>query len=359
LNIYDSVYIKSLLRKRTQETKLGERAQTLSLKKGESFQESLRNNSSRYVLIGLPEDIGVRANLGRPGAYSAWHPALTNLLNLQSNTFLNGDELLVLGHVDFSELTEKADLLDTHTAEGLTEIRKLVSVIHGIVCGVVKKIIAAGKEVIVIGGGHNNSYPNIKAAAEALYETKQISSKHINCINCDAHADFRPLEGRHSGNGFSYAFEEKLLNKYSIIGLHENYIPDPVLKNLNSKKDRIIYSTFEDLFIREIKTFKEELIASVEFTKDTFIGLELDLDAVQNIPASAKSPNGISANQARSFINLVAGKARIAYLHIAEGAPVLSHIKADNKTGKLIANLVADFIKARTKFNKEKIQEQI
>jgi formiminoglutamase len=33
------------------------------------------------------------------------------------------------------------------------------------------------------------------------------------------------------------------------------------------------------------------------------------------------------------------------YFHIAEAAPVLSHIKADNKTGKLIAYLVSDFIK--------------
>jgi arginase family enzyme len=30
----------------------------------------------------------------------------------------------------------------------------------------------------------------------------------VNAINFDAHSDFRILEGRHSGNGFSYAYEE-------------------------------------------------------------------------------------------------------------------------------------------------------
>jgi formiminoglutamase len=35
----------------------------------------------------------------------------------------------------------------------------------------------------------------------------------VNAINFDAHSDFRILEGRHSGNGFSYAYEEGFLKK--------------------------------------------------------------------------------------------------------------------------------------------------
>jgi formiminoglutamase len=46
-----------------------------------------------------------------------------------------------------------------------------------------------------------------------------------------------------------------------------------------------------------------------------------------------------------NFIGNCAKNLNAAYLHIAEGAPVLSHIKADNKTGKLIAYLISDFIK--------------
>jgi formiminoglutamase len=38
----------------------------------------------------------------------------------------------------------------------------------------------------------------------------------VNAINFDAHSDFRILEGRHSGNGFSYAYEEGFLKKYFI-----------------------------------------------------------------------------------------------------------------------------------------------
>jgi formiminoglutamase len=39
----------------------------------------------------------------------------------------------------------------------------------------------------------------------------------VNAINFDAHSDFRILEGRHSGNGFSYAYEEGFLKKYFIL----------------------------------------------------------------------------------------------------------------------------------------------
>ena len=31
----------------------------------------------------------------------------------------------------------------------------------------------------------------------------------LSCINCDAHADVRAQEGRHSGNPFSYAKEDR------------------------------------------------------------------------------------------------------------------------------------------------------
>jgi hypothetical protein len=43
----------------------------------------------------------------------------------------------------------------------------------------------------------------------------------------------------------------------------------------------------------------------------------------------------------------VASKCNVVYFHIAEAAPVLSHIKTDLKTGKLIAYLITDYLKAR------------
>jgi formiminoglutamase len=167
----------------------------------------------------------------------------------------------------------------------------------------------------------------------------------INCINSDAHTDFRAQEGRHSGNGFSYAFHEGFLKNYAVVGLHENYNPQIVLDELKKHYDRVQYSFFEDIFIREQFSFKNIVMKAIDFTNDTFCGIELDMDTVQNIPSSAKTSSGISANQARQYVSWCAANTNPAYLHIAEAAPVLSHIKTDNKTGKLIAYLVTDFVK--------------
>ncbi|MCE3278855.1 MAG: formimidoylglutamase [Bacteroidetes bacterium] len=334
LKVYNKAYISTLTRKRPGETKLGERVQSL-----DSNLSELKSSDATFVLLGLSEDIGVRANFGRGGAHTAWQPALTNILNIQSNDFLKGEELLVLGHIEFEDLMKRSERADVSTLRDLTkEVDQRVS-------DIIKTIILSGKVPIIIGGGHNNSYGNIKGTAEGLFESGKISSPKINVINSDAHTDFRPLEGRHSGNGFSYAFNEGFINKYAVVGLHENYNSQSVLEELKKHPKQIQFSFFEDIFVREELSFKEAVRYATGFTKEGYCGIELDMDTIQNIPSSAKTSSGISANQARQYVTWCAKNTNAVYLHIAEAAPVLSHIKTDNKTGKLIAYLVTDFIK--------------
>lgn len=338
LVIYSAEQVSSIVKHRTGEIRLGENINTL---KGNKLHE-LKSESSKYVLLGIPEDIGVRANFGRGGAYSAWNPVLSTLLNIQSNRFLSGSDILVLGHVDCTELMERMATLDVHNPAQLEEARVLVSKIDECVADVAEIVISSGKELIVIGGGHNNAYPLLKGFSKA------VNSK-VNCINCDAHADLRPLEGRHSGNGFSYAFQDGYLGKYSMIGLQEIFNTASVLERIFAQPESFHAITYEDIFLHENYTWEEALKESVEFTSDAPCGLELDIDLIQNIPSSAKTSSGITTLQARQYIHAIASQADTRYLHIAEAAPVLSHIKTDLKTGKLIAYLVTDYIKARNK----------
>ena len=99
----------------------------------------------------------------------------------------------------------------------------------------------------------------------------------INCINLDAHSDYRPLEGRHSGNAFRYAEEDGYLQKYCIVGLHENYLPQNIWMDIvnNPFIDCI---TFEDIFVHEKRTFMQAVAHATGFTEDTLCGIELDLD---------------------------------------------------------------------------------
>jgi formiminoglutamase len=343
LNIYNEKTISRFIRIRAGEIKLGECVQLLSSKKP---AEDLKASSATFVLVGLPEDIGVRANYGRSGAHTAWEPALTNVLNVQSNSFLKGDELLVLGHVEFDDLMQRAGKEDNNTALGIQKLRELSAEVDERVTEVIQSIVQAGKVPLIVGGGHNNSYGNIKGTALGLKARGKIKAASINCINCDAHSDFRALEGRHSGNGFSYAFHDLFLEKYSIVGLHANYNSFSVLSELKKRQKKIHYSLLEDIIIHERITFKQAVKAAIAFSGTDFYGVELDMDAIENIPSSAKTSSGISANQARQYVSWAAQSKKAAYLHIAEAAPVLSHIKADNKTGKLIAYLLTDFMKS-------------
>lgn len=336
LQVYSQKDITQYTRTRKSETKIGE--DVIIINDEKTWEEELNQAPCQFVLLGIPEDIGVRANYGRGGAHTAWKPALESFLSQQSNLFLSGKSICVLGHIHLDDLMEKADGLNQKNKEDILQLRNLVSEVDKRVEEVITKIMACNKIPVVIGGGHNNSYPLIKGSS-------LVKKRKINVINCDPHSDFRPLEGRHSGNGFSYAYHENYLNKYSILCLHEQYNTAQVLGDFTKHNNTLFYNTYEDVFVRESKSFTDAMQQNINFVKAIDCGVEIDLDGITNVPSSAKTSSGISPVQARQYVYHCGKHLNAVYLHIAEGAPILSHIKADNKTGKLIAYLVSDFIK--------------
>lgn len=327
--IYSKSDVLALTTQREGEEKLGEKVQIYRhCEEGNDGAISflyLQQSSAKFVLLGIPEDIGVRANLGVGGAKTAWQAALKAILNTQSNSFLNGEEILVLGHFEIEEPTDQS----------LVGLRKKVSEIDELIYPVIQQIIAAHKIPIIIGGGHNNCYPIIKGTSLAL-NTK------VNAINIDSHTDLRnPLEGRHSGNGFSTAFLNGYLDQYRIFGLHQNYINKDIAAQIDANQNiKVIY--FEELLQ------SEESIAKnwVNFTNNLNepCGLEIDLDSVENVLSSAISPSGFALNEIRKV--LLSNQKPYSYLHICEGAIKLADGREDLTTGKTIAYLVTDFIKA-------------
>jgi formiminoglutamase len=341
---YDKQDLLFLTKIRRFETKLGEQVQVIK-DKG-NLELSLEQSTAVYVLLGIPEDIGVQANLGVGGCDSVWIPFLTAFLNTQSNDFLPGSELLLLGHFDFGDIKYLIEQNAYSPEERMEAYRHAVYTIDEEVEQVVKLITASKKIPIVIGGGHNNAYPLIKGAAKGLFKGGLIPLAQINAINLDAHTDFRPLEGRHSGNGFRYAEEDGFLEKYCVVGVHENYLQQNILLDVmnNPFMDLI---TYEDIFIRERRNFIQAVAYAVGFTEDNFTGIEVDLDSIENVLSSAQTPSGITSLHARQFVNFSAAHSNPAYLHICEGAIQMTDGRKNESTGKLISFLVGDFIKAR------------
>ena len=295
--------------------------------------QALEKSDARYVVLGIPEDVGVRANMGRSGADKAWSSCLSALCNIQSNTYTNPRNTVVLGEIDCKSEQQSACKLDIKDPNYQSKIGSLVQQIDIKVSRVIAKVISVNKIPIIIGGGHNNSYGNIKGAATAL-------KAGINCINLDPHTDFRALEHRHSGNGFSFAMEEGYLEKYYILGLHKNYTSGAVFEKMDTLKEKIKYSFYEDYITGT--PFKQMLEQAKNFCANSPFGLELDMDAIEQMGSSAISPSGFSLQQAREYVYYFSRLKNCQYIHICEGAP--SRELHYNQVAKAISYLVSDVI---------------
>lgn len=327
IKIYNYKTIQKLVHLREGESKFGERV---------SFIENIDQLSShpaKYVLFGIPEDIGVKANFGKEGTAGAWESCLKALLNTQTNRYTNPDNVILLGEVNCNIFMSKSSNIEKEDPNFSAKLGDLVTQLDGIVASLVQRVIEAGKVPVIIGGGHNNAYGNIKGASLAL-------KKPLNVFNIDAHTDLRNPTHRHSGNGFSFARKESYLGKYRIFGLHRNYTPDYIFREMdNSSSDQ--YYLFEHLLLKssaEInKVFQEEL----SLTAQEDFGFELDCDAISKFPSSALSPSGFSFNMVRNFVSLAGKEENIKYLHICEAAPSPAN---QTEVGKALSYLVTDFI---------------
>ena len=249
LVLFNNATRNKLLNKRSGESKFGQHVQILT--SISNIYVQLENLDVTHVILGLPEDVGVFANHGKTGASKAWEATLKILLNIQSNEFTKASKVLILGHLDFTQEQLAVSKLNSSRKKDVLKARKIVTKIDEYVTHIIHQIVMAGKKPILIGGGHNNAYGNIKGLSLAI-------GKPINVINFDAHSDFRDEEGRHSGNGFKYAFAEGFLANYFVFGLHENYTSDKIFKALDKSKS-IEYNTFDALEIRNELKFKKEL----------------------------------------------------------------------------------------------------
>lgn len=326
LKIYKPADVESLISRRKGEVKFGENIQFVEK------VEKLHKLPSKYVLLGVPEDIGVRANFGKPGASNAWRSLLKSLMNIQVNRFNNPENLILLGEVECSEFMSKAGNIDTSDPNYHLKLGDIVKELDQVLAEIIEQIISQGKVPITIGGGHNNAYPIIKAAAKANRDP-------VNVLNIDAHTDLRQLEHRHSGNGFSYAIEGQFLRRYLAFGIHKNYTPEYIFKEMDFSEN-MKYELAEDLWQHPDK-LNERFQQSLDWIAKSKFGLELDCDSIMDFPSSAQSPAGFSIGEIRNFIQRTGKFNNCCYFHICEAAP---NEKTTAKVGKALSYFISDFI---------------
>lgn len=297
----------------------------------------LDDRAAPFVLLGIAEDLGVRANRGRAGAREAWDYFLPAFLGVQENAFLAGHQTIIAGCLEFPDLLKQAALL--HPTEDLDTLRRMTAEIDEVVTATIQEIVRHGKIPIVIGGGHNNCYGIIKAIA-------QQHEQGLSVLNIDPHADYREMEGRHSGNGFRYAHHEGWLSRYAVYGLHEGANNQTIIQQFHQSHE-LYYLSYDELLTYSTgerdKLFKDTL----QWLGPKQIGLELDCDALDHFPASAYNPSGFNLSQARLLVKTAAALRQPHYFHLPEAAPALAaNDQIRSSLGKALSYLVTDFLKA-------------
>ncbi len=88
--------------------------------------------------------------------------------------------------------------------------------------------------------------------------------------------------------------------------------------------------------------YTKEMEYAIAFVLSKKFGIEIECDAIENIPSSAMTPSGFSTKQARQFVSHFSKHDKATYLHICEAAPTK---KTATQVGKLITYLITDSIK--------------
>ena len=300
-----------------------------------NMEDNLREAKAhgvRYVILGIPEDVGPRANLGHEGAVNGWHAFVPQLLRRQANGFFNWQNCMLLGHVYLDDIMQDSDDCN------FEDSRKYCARVDARAAEIVKAIFDAGLELIAIGGGHNNAYPLLKSLS-------QSKNSKVASVNLDLHCDFRKLEGRHSGNGFRYAWQEQHLGYYHVFGLHEQKNNAESVSALHEAGFN--YTSYQDLFARGRHDFTTRLdeIANDAAKSQLPVGIELDMDTVKYMPASAYTPAAFSIEQTQRYVHTLASLPNAQYLHLAEGA-VYGPADEDD-LGQTLNELVYSYVTAR------------
>lgn len=270
------------------------------------------------VILGCPQDEGVRRNNGRIGVAEA--PAAIRAEFYKLTPFNIKHKVFDLGDVVIGNSLEETH--DTHTT-------------------VVKQVLLDGKRLIVLGGGNDVSYPDGVAMAEVFGPDKWLG------ISVDSHLDVRIAEQRNSGTPYRQLLEGgHLLPKYFYEVGYQTHLASPVyykyLRDLGVNRISLEVLRSREQPDMELKEHIRQRFIGQSASLNTFFGF--DIDAVRSADApgsSAPSPLGLRAGE---FITLVKYAASLANTRLVEFSEVNPRFDIDNTTAKLVAIAMHRFI---------------
>lgn len=263
------------------------------------------------VILGCPQDEGVRRNGGRIGAAEAPNAIRDQFFRL--TTFNIKKNIFDLGDVRLAGTLEET---------------------HEIHSALVSQILNDGKRIIVLGGGNDISFADGCAMADVFGPEWWIG------VNIDAHLDVRLADQRNSGTPYRQLLDGGHLQPdyFYEVG-YQTHLASPVYFNY-LRELGVHRISLEMLRSRaeadiELKEGIREKFIGHSSSLSTFFGFDMDAVRMADAPGtSAPSPLGLRAGE---FIQLVKYAASLANTKIIEFTEVNPRFDIDNRTAKLVA----------------------
>ncbi len=267
-------------------------------------------SAANVILVGCPQDEGVRRNKGRVGAAKAPDEIRRALYRLVTpeNTNLK--------------------LFDA----GNTLIQSTLEATHERHSEIVRKIISDGKRVISLGGGNDVSYADCSGLAKAV--------QPVIAINVDAHFDVRADEIPNSGTPYRQLLEDGFVQ-----GEHFYEVGSVAMANSSTYRD---YLATKNATIYDLNTVLEHGIARIldEILADEaqaiFWGIDMDVVRAADAPGvSAPNALGLSAHEICQIATIAGRDQRSRVFEITEVNP---QYDIDSRTARLAAAVIHHFL---------------
>lgn len=270
--------------------------------------------TAQVVILGCPQDEGVRRNGGRPGAAQGPTEIRRALYRLSEQG------LETLGVHDAGDVIALATLEDTHAA-----LERAVA-----------QLLADGKRVVVLGGGNDISYPDCAALAKA--------SRDVLAFNVDAHLDVRPDPVRNSGTPYRQLLEEGLLKPalFFEFGSQPFCTAAAHLEYLHQKRARVVpLATWR---AKGLARVVRRALREADKAAAVFWGLDLDVVNAAEAPGvSAPNPLGLTGAELCELAALAGAEPRTRIVELTEVNPAFD---VDGRTARLAAAAIWHYLRA-------------
>ncbi|MCS6808651.1 MAG: formimidoylglutamase, partial [Bacteroidota bacterium] len=278
------------------------------------------DSAPEIAILGVPSDEGVQRNKGRIGARTAPTEIRRALYRLTPYSLRSepARSLETLRILDCGDIMLGATLEETH--ERLTEVIAFL-VSHQVI-------------PIVLGGGHDISYPNFCGYAQTL--------SHAGLINIDTHLDFRPaVPYHHSGSSFRLILDtlQSSIAPRNMVEFGIQPFANVQAHYIEMQQRGAIIMTLPNIRKHGIAV---SMLQALRYAGNSTQGImvSIDMDAVRSSDApgvSAPSPTGFMAEELLEAVFLASKDSRVGLIDIVEVNP---QYDIDGRTAKLAALVV-------------------